>query len=246
MPAARAAGSVPAIYVDGIAVVAQGATKATVVSRSGLRLDLRVAALEGGDNGKVFIPGKSAESKLVHALAGLGEQGIMPPKEKPFTPAEIGKVRAWIDAGAVWPDDGKVAVKKSDHWAYQPVRRPNVPSVQYSVFSGQSTQPRPNAKLKTENWSLNTSPSSHPIDAFIRASLAHRVPQAGDDVLARLAETIAAHYATNHTTRVVAGESFTAERDAMLAAMDQPTIDGVNTYFVAREAAAAGNSPSAA
>jgi mono/diheme cytochrome c family protein len=78
--------------------------------KGGLRLDLKVAALEGGDNGKVFVPGKSAESKLVHALAGLGEAGIMPPKEKPFTSAEIGKVRAWIDAGANWPDDGKVAV----------------------------------------------------------------------------------------------------------------------------------------
>ncbi len=105
--------------------------------RGGLRLDLKAAALEGGDHGKVFVAGKSAESKLVHALAGLGEQGLMPPKEKPLTAAEIGKVRAWIDAGANWPDDGKLAVKKSAHWAYQPVRRPAVPSVQYSVFSVQ-------------------------------------------------------------------------------------------------------------
>jgi asparagine synthase (glutamine-hydrolysing) len=57
---------------------------------------------------------------------------------------------------------------------------------------------------------------------------------------APLAETIALHYGTSHTTRLVAGESFAAEREAMMAAMDQPTIDGVNTYFVAREAAAAG------
>lgn len=57
---------------------------------------------------------------------------------------------------------------------------------------------------------------------------------------APLAELIAAHYGTSHTTRIVAGESFLAERDAIMAAMDQPTIDGVNTYFVAREAAAAG------
>lgn len=57
---------------------------------------------------------------------------------------------------------------------------------------------------------------------------------------APLAETIAAHYGTSHTTRIVAAESFRAERDTIIAAMDQPTIDGVNTYFVAREAAAAG------
>jgi len=140
--------------------------------KGGLRLDLKAAALEGGDNGKVFLPGKSAESKLIHALAGLGEQGLMPPKEKPLTPAEIGKVRAWIDAGANWPDDGKVAVKKSDHWAYQPVKRPAVPSVQYSVTSVQSAKARPNAKLNTENRTLNTPPSAHPIDAFVHSRLA--------------------------------------------------------------------------
>ncbi|MBM3830821.1 MAG: DUF1553 domain-containing protein [Verrucomicrobia bacterium] len=140
--------------------------------KSGLRLDIQVGAIEGGDNGRVFIPGKSAESKLIHALAGLGEQGIMPPKEKPLTVAEIGKVRAWIDAGAVWPEDGKVAVKKSDHWAYQPVRRPGAPSVQYSVSSVQSAKAGPDAKLKTANWSLNTPPSSHPIDAFVHSRLA--------------------------------------------------------------------------
>jgi asparagine synthase (glutamine-hydrolysing) len=57
---------------------------------------------------------------------------------------------------------------------------------------------------------------------------------------APLAQTIAAHYGTSHTTRTVAADNFRAERDALIAAMDQPTIDGVNTYFVAREAAAAG------
>ena len=140
--------------------------------KGGLRLDLRVAALEGGDNGKVFIPGKSAESKLVHALAGLGEQGLMPPKEKPFTPVEIGKVRAWIDAGAAWPDDGKVAVKKSDHWAYQPVKRPTVPGegkvISKEVISKKSGAPSPGS-LNTQSLITNY---SHPIDAFIRARLA--------------------------------------------------------------------------
>ncbi|NBR85715.1 MAG: DUF1553 domain-containing protein [Verrucomicrobia bacterium] len=97
--------------------------------KGGLRLDIKAAALAGGDHGPVVIPGKSAESKLVHAVARLTPDGAMPPKEaERFSPAEIGRIRAWIDAGAIWPDDGKVAVKKSDHWAYQPVKRPTVPS----------------------------------------------------------------------------------------------------------------------
>lgn len=57
---------------------------------------------------------------------------------------------------------------------------------------------------------------------------------------APLAAILSEHYGTRHTTRIVAGESFVEQRAAIMAAMDQPTIDGVNTYFVAREAAAAG------
>ncbi len=55
-----------------------------------------------------------------------------------------------------------------------------------------------------------------------------------------LAESVAAHYGTRHRTSWVEGKSFHAKLDAVLDAMDQPTIDGVNVYFVAREAARAG------
>ncbi len=57
---------------------------------------------------------------------------------------------------------------------------------------------------------------------------------------APLAEAVAAAYATRHATVRVAGADFAAHRDDLLDAMDQPTIDGVNTYFVARAAAAQG------
>jgi asparagine synthase (glutamine-hydrolysing) len=55
-----------------------------------------------------------------------------------------------------------------------------------------------------------------------------------------LARRVAEAYGTRHTERTVAGESFHEARAELMAAMDQPTIDGVNTYFVAREARAAG------
>src|SRR4051812_40122952 len=47
--------------------------------KGGLRLDDRAAALEGGDGGAVIVPGKSADSRLVHAVAGLVEDEKMPP-----------------------------------------------------------------------------------------------------------------------------------------------------------------------
>ena len=55
-----------------------------------------------------------------------------------------------------------------------------------------------------------------------------------------LAEAVAARYATRQHTRTVEGASFAGELPRLLAAMDQPSIDGVNTYFVARAAAEAG------
>lgn len=55
-----------------------------------------------------------------------------------------------------------------------------------------------------------------------------------------LAERIAAAYATRHDTVWVRRDAFAAERGRLLAAMDQPSIDGVNVYFVAKAAAERG------
>src|SRR5262245_30674192 len=48
--------------------------------RAGLGLDSREAALKGGDEGAVIVPGKSKESLLVVAAAQLDDETAMPPK----------------------------------------------------------------------------------------------------------------------------------------------------------------------
>ena len=57
---------------------------------------------------------------------------------------------------------------------------------------------------------------------------------------APLAEEISSLYNTNHVTSTVVGAEFYSELRSMLNAMDQPSIDGANTYFVAREASKLG------
>lgn len=47
-----------------------------------------------------------------------------------------------------------------------------------------------------------------------------------------LAEQVARHYAAEHQTIWVTHSDFASHRDRLFAAMDQPTIDGANTYFV--------------
>jgi mono/diheme cytochrome c family protein len=85
-------------------------------AKEDLRLDTLAFALKGGEHGKVIIPGDSAKSSLVTAVAridpdtamppppkgkskGAGPAGA-PPPAKPLTPEQVGLVRAWIDQGA--------------------------------------------------------------------------------------------------------------------------------------------------
>lgn len=55
-----------------------------------------------------------------------------------------------------------------------------------------------------------------------------------------LAEAVAAALATEHCTIRVRAQDFAAESERLLSAMDQPTIDGVNSWFVSRAAREAG------
>ena len=57
---------------------------------------------------------------------------------------------------------------------------------------------------------------------------------------APLAERFARELGTIHTTRVVTRDEFRADLPRFLARMDQPTIDGVNTWFVSKAVHEAG------
>ncbi|MBM09910.1 MAG: asparagine synthase (glutamine-hydrolyzing) [Magnetovibrio sp.] len=57
---------------------------------------------------------------------------------------------------------------------------------------------------------------------------------------APLAKTVAKHYKTQHYTEHISRSQFMAALPKVLSTMDQPSVDGVNTFFVARAAANAG------
>ena len=105
------------------------------LSQNGLRLDAGEFALKGGYSGPVIVPGKSADSKLIHRVASSTKGFMMPPAGPAVTAAEVGLLRAWIDQGAAWPAKPGAMVSKatrpgSDHWAFQAVTKPAVPGVQ--------------------------------------------------------------------------------------------------------------------
>jgi asparagine synthase (glutamine-hydrolysing) len=57
---------------------------------------------------------------------------------------------------------------------------------------------------------------------------------------APLAEKVARHYGVHHTTRIVGEQEFRDDLPNILGAMDQPSIDGINTWFVSKAASEAG------
>jgi len=129
--------------------------------------------LAGGESfDDVVIPGDSEFSFIMEAIRWEDPDYEMPPKENDrLSEEQIWAIRDWIDAGAPWPSEDRIALirdeyaegvivqtsgalseewanrryKEEDLWAYQPIRNPEPPKT----------------KL----------PSSNPIDAFINAQL---------------------------------------------------------------------------
>jgi len=72
-----------------------------------LKLDSLEGALKGSHDGKVVMPGDSARSRLIQAVAHATKDHDqwMPPLHNranisPLKPEQIGLIRAWIDQGA--------------------------------------------------------------------------------------------------------------------------------------------------
>ena len=91
-----------------------------VKHKGDLRLDRKSAALRGGESGQVLLPGKSAESRLIHLVAAVDPKKAMPPGgKKRLSAAEVGVLRAWVDQGLDWPEDlsGEDPAGRN-HWAF--------------------------------------------------------------------------------------------------------------------------------
>ncbi|QEL14894.1 DUF1553 domain-containing protein [Limnoglobus roseus] len=114
--------------------------------KGGLRLDRKADALKGGDDGPAIVPKDSTKSPLIQRVTEPDADKVMPPKGEKLTAGEVAILRAWIDAGALWPDDGSAAVDARDWWSLRPLQA-----------SG-----------------IRRQESGNPIDSFVRAKLNER------------------------------------------------------------------------
>ena len=90
----------------------------------GLRLDLDPRKLD--ETAAVVVAGSRGTSALHERVTSTDPDRRMPPRGKALSAEEIELVGAWIDAGAAWPE-GTWRDPRLDHWAWQPVVRPDVP-----------------------------------------------------------------------------------------------------------------------
>ncbi|MFN0130490.1 MAG: PSD1 and planctomycete cytochrome C domain-containing protein [Verrucomicrobiales bacterium] len=92
--------------------------------KSGLRLDVRQAALTGGEfHAPNIVPGNPDGSNLVRFVRGDDPDVRMPAKGEPLSPDEIETLAAWVEQGARWPDgvDAARLEDRADHWSFKPL-----------------------------------------------------------------------------------------------------------------------------
>ena len=129
--------------------------------KGGFSFNTREALMEGGENGEVVRPGKSAESRMIEVVLSKDKDEQMPPKGARLAAEKVALLRRWIDEGVKW--EPGYAFKKA---GYEPPLKPRKPVLPAAV-SGRE----------------------HPVDRIVDAYLAARkapVPtRVGDDVFLR-------------------------------------------------------------
>lgn len=101
-----------------------------------LRLDNTLGVVQGGESGEPLLQaGLSAESYIVKRVTSKNPKDVMPPKGDKLSSEQVELLRLWIDAGAKinGKEEAQASLRiKTDHWSFQPVKKPPVPEVSAS------------------------------------------------------------------------------------------------------------------
>ena len=143
---------------------------------SGLRVDQKASLLRGGDLGEpAIIKGKGADSFLVQIVAGTHDDLKMPAEGDGLSQDEVAILRTWIDQGVDWPGQAEVAKITTNHWSFQPVRKPTVPRAQKSDWAVNAIDHFILQKLREKG--LAPSETAKPLDLLRRLTLVnHGLP----------------------------------------------------------------------
>ena len=113
-------------------------------SKGGLVLDSREGWQKGGEHGPAIVPGQPDQSLLIKAVRFEDADVKMPPNGDKLSDAQIATLEQWVRMGA--PDPrvtssgaaGKLTGLTDEaraHWAFQPVKKPDVPTIKQSGWA---------------------------------------------------------------------------------------------------------------
>lgn len=108
-----------------------------------LRVDDRAGLVEGGNRGPAIKPGHPHESLLIKAVRQQGPLKMPPGKQ--LNEDQISDLEKWILEGAAWPalalpdalgkPRPEYAWQREQHWAWQPLKLPEIPRVLDESFA---------------------------------------------------------------------------------------------------------------
>ena len=125
-------------------------------NKGGLVMDSLAGLTTGGDAGAALVPGDPDASLFLKNILSSDPDEMMPPKGDRLTKEEVSLLQTWVKSGAAWPKSrtkapvagrylpGTIGAKEKAWWAYQPVKRAELPA----------------------------GAAAHPVDRFIDARLA--------------------------------------------------------------------------
>ncbi len=180
--------------------------------KGGLNLATRAGVLAGGDTGPAFDAAKPADSLLLKAIHYKDEAYQMPPKGK-LADKDIAVLEKWVKDGLPVPaarmgeivkvvPKGVITEEAKKYWAYQPVKRPNLPAIKDQAWVQTPIDAFILAKLEAKNLKpvkpadkaalvrrayydlLGLPPTPEQIDAFVKDQSPDAWPKLIDTLLA--------------------------------------------------------------
>jgi len=135
-----------------------------LAQEAGLRLDAGILIRQAAEESELIRSNDPDASTLLRRVRHVEESERMPPpgEGSALRDKEIAWLRQWIASGAESPADESFLDSPQDHWAFQPIVRPVVPTREslrdLMVGDGRDAE---------EDWSFDSMEVSHPIDAFL-------------------------------------------------------------------------------
>jgi hypothetical protein len=178
-----------------------------------LRLDSPAAIRAGGESGAILVAGKPDESRIILAVSYTDEDLKMPPKKR-LSERQTADLAEWVKLGAPMPvgeavvaappaKEFRISEKDRAHWAFQPLKRPEVPAASRDKSNANPIDAFILAKLKMKRLTPNPPatkrelirrayydltglpPSPADLEAFIR----DKSPRAWEHLIDRLLDS---------------------------------------------------------